>query len=559
MAYTPDQVAQAFIDEGMRRGVNPIGIQEAICAGLDESGLRVLANPADPASEALPNDGDGTDHASEGALQQQPPWWGTVQCRMDPTCSVGMFYDHLVALPTGYTDLNAHTPGWYIQQVQQSFDATGNNYMAQWNTALAIYNRLHGSTGGPGIPQENVDLAISIFVARIGDSYVYGGAFDPVDVKQGTDCSGMCDTILQALTHGTGMQWGRHVSTESWPYDYANDLAVAAGTVGPYGTICAGDAQPGPAPTQYHYAPNIPSDAAAVIYLMHGGGGENSHMMIAVNDGTGNYIVMETGGAHNDTGGNGQYASVNGSATSTTDPEWTDIWYLPGPIGGTQDMDAGQNQMLTDLHNALCQNVTSTSRFRLLGEGANWTVPQLAANDDGFSHEQWVEWAAERGDAPSLALLETLSAANPLQYPDRATDITFAQTVLARVQAVLSGQTPPNVISPNAVVTQPVLTPPAPQPIPEAPAVAPAAAPAITTAQLSQWAKDAATVLGVLGTWATALHGVLGQYLSGGSAVTVPSLFGAATVAAGYSTVHRKNQLLRENTRMKALAPQRKV
>jgi hypothetical protein len=548
MAYTPDQVAQAFIDEGMRRGVNPIGIQEAICAGLDESGLRVLANPADPASEALPNDGDGFDHASEGPLQQQPPWWGTVECRMDPTCSVGMFYDHLVALPTGYTDFSAHTPGWYIQQVQQSFDATGNNYMAQWNTAIAIYNRLHGSTEGPGIPQANVDLAISIFKARIGDEYVFGGAYSPDDVKQGTDCSGMCDTILQALTHGPGMQWGRHVSTESWPYNYPQDLAVAVGTIGPYGTICAGDAQPGPGAVQGQ----IPTDAAAIVYLMHGGGGENSHMMIAVNDGTGNYIVMETGGAHNDTGGNGQYASANGPATSTTDPEWTDIWYLPGPIGGSTDMDASQNQMLTDLHSALCVEGVSQSPFRALGEGAKWTVAQLGKNMDGFIHPKDVEWKAERGSTSDLALLETLAAANPLQYPDRAQDITLAQTVLARVNAVLSGQTPPNVVGPAPVnVVTPTPTPDVvtPQPTP--------AAPTISTAQLMQWGRDATTILGVLGTWATALHGVLGQYLSGSSATVVPTILGGATVAAGFSTVHHKNQLLRENRVMKSLAPQR--
>jgi hypothetical protein len=36
---------------------------------------------------------------------------------------------------------------------------------------------------------------------------------------------------------------------------------------------------------------------------MHGGGGENSHVMINVNDGHGNWVLMETGGAHNDTGG----------------------------------------------------------------------------------------------------------------------------------------------------------------------------------------------------------------------------------------------------------------
>lgn len=552
-AYTPDKVAQAFIDEGMRRGVNPIGIQECICAGLDESNLRVLANPADPASMAMPNDGVGTDHDSDGPLQQRgSQGWGTLQCRMDPACSAGLFYDRLVALPTGYTNLNAHTPGWYIQQVQRSFDSTGNNYQAQWPNAVAIYNRLHGSTQAPGIPQANVDLAISIFKARIGDDYVYGGAFSSTNVKQGTDCSGMCDTILQALTHGSNMQWGRHVSTESWPYNYGSDLAVAAGTVGPYGTICAGDAQPGSPPTQY--PPQIPSDAAAVIYLLHGGGGENSHMMINVNDGHGNWILMETGGAHNDTGGLGPYASPRGPATPTNSQEWTDIWYLPGPIGGTQDMDSGQNQMLTDLHNLLCVNGTSLSPFRALDEGALWTVPQLGRNDDGMTHPQYVEWCAERGHQQSLAILQTLSVANPLQHPDRADDIKLAQVVLKRVSAVLSGQTPPNVVGPTPF--SPVMPTPTPAPLaPEAvPPVSPTGTP-ITTAQLAQWGRDAVAVLGVIATWATSLHSILGQYL-GDAQTPTASILAATTVAAGASVVHHKNKtqkaLVRANARARA-------
>jgi hypothetical protein len=150
-AYTPDAVASAFIAEGKRRNISTIGIQEAICAGLDESNLRVLANPANPASENLPNDGDGFDHDSEGPLQQRgSQGWGTLECRMDPACSVGLFYDRLAGLD--YTNLAAHTPGWWIQQVQRSYDASGSNYMAQWPHAVAIYNRLASPTG---IPQEH--------------------------------------------------------------------------------------------------------------------------------------------------------------------------------------------------------------------------------------------------------------------------------------------------------------------------------------------------------------------------------------------------------------------
>ena len=208
------------------------------------------------------------------------------------------------------------------------------------------------------VPVTNVTAAIAFFADRVGNAYSYGGMFSPTNTSVGTDCSGMCDTILRILTTGTGGPVGgdgsfiRTVDTESWPYNYTGDLAVAVGTVGPYGTICAGDAQPGPAPTVY--PPQIPPDAAAIVYLMHGGGGENSHMMMAVNNGTGSYIVMETGGNHNDTGGDGPYASPNGQATATDDPEWTDIWYLPGPVdsGGTA-MTPEQAAQLAQIWGAL--------------------------------------------------------------------------------------------------------------------------------------------------------------------------------------------------------------
>lgn len=534
-AYTPDQVAAAFIAEGQRRGIAPIGIQECLAAGLDESGLRVLANPADPASMALPNDGVGTDHDSDGPLQQRgSQGWGTLQCRMDPACSAGMFYDRLVN--EDYTNLAAHTPGWYVQQVQRSDDPTGNNYDAQWDQAVSIYNRLAGAPApveGPGIPQTNVDEAIAFFVARIGNPYAFGGMFSPTIIRQGTDCSGECDTILRILTTGNAGpvdasgSYVRTVTTESWPYKYDADLAVAVGTVGPYGTICAGDAQPGPAPTAY--PPQIPADAAAIIYLLHGGGGVDSHMMIAVNDGAGNYIVMETGGNHNDTGGTGQYASPNGPATSTTDPEWTDIWYLPGPINAGDDMAAVPQDQWDKVFNALCGQVASQSAFAKPGEGAVWTIPQLTRNDDGFIHPMYTAWAASFGQPWALATLHTIAAIDLTANPGEAENVALAQAVLAHLAAG------------GTVVPTPAPSPPAPAPTPPAPAPPAPAADVVTTQQLQRWGNDAVTILGIISTWATAIHDLLGQYLNGAASVAVPTACAGVAAVTGFRTIRQKN------------------
>jgi hypothetical protein len=70
----------------------------ALMVGLTESGLRVLANPNDPAGNAFPHDGVGSDHASLGIFQQQP-WWGTAAQRMEPVASTNLFLDRLLSLP----------------------------------------------------------------------------------------------------------------------------------------------------------------------------------------------------------------------------------------------------------------------------------------------------------------------------------------------------------------------------------------------------------------------------------------------------------------------------
>jgi hypothetical protein len=344
----------------------------------------------------------------------------------------------------------------------------------------------------------------------------------------------MVDTILQAMTHGTAMQWGRHISTESWPYDYPNDLAAPIGTIGPYGTICAGDAQPGGGAQQSE----VPPDAAAVIYLMHGGGGEDSHVEINVNDGHGGWVLMETGGAHDDTGGIGQYASPRGPATPTNSQEWTDIWYLPGPVGvGGLDMDANQDSMLRDVHAALFNPVVSQSPFRLPGEGAIWTQHEMPVNDDGMIHPQYVEWAVRHGDSRELQRLETVAA---MTDADRQADAALARNVLTNLQSggppVITPPVTPNVVTPQPLPYAPV-----------APTPAPAASSGISMDQLLTWGRDAITIAGTLGTWLTAVHSLLGQFLPGQSAAVVPAMLASATVISAGHTVHKQRKTEKVN------------
>jgi len=196
--------------------------------------------------------------------------------------------------------------------------------------------------------------------------------------------------------------------------------------------------------------------------------------------------------------------------------------------------DAQQAQV----YQAICGPVTSQAQFRALGEGPIWDANQLPLNDDGFDYDEWVEWAAIRGNPVALAVLTDIATADIATYPTRVADIEFAQTVLARVTAATSTS--------GTVTPAPEPVPvPVPAPVSPTPNVVPATPVTpgtlnINTAQIMGWVKDALTILGALGTWATAVHSALGQFLPGTAGAVVPALLaGGTTVLAGH-TVRQK-------------------
>ncbi|MHB2251368.1 tape measure protein [Corynebacterium aurimucosum] len=111
-----NKYADAIIKEGRRRGITDTGIKIALATALVESGMKMYANPADPASMQMPHDAVGYDHDSVGLFQQRNNGaWGTTADRMDPARSAGMFYDQLVK-----ADYNTGDPGAHAQRVQVS-------------------------------------------------------------------------------------------------------------------------------------------------------------------------------------------------------------------------------------------------------------------------------------------------------------------------------------------------------------------------------------------------------------------------------------------------------
>ncbi|WPH57660.1 hypothetical protein [Mycobacterium phage WXIN] len=152
------------------------------------------------------------------------------------------------------------------------------------------------------VTRANVEATKAFIRARIGNPYVYGGALSATNVRQGTDCSEVWQTVLE-------MAFGRYVqgrqsegaTTESYRY-------IPVGGTGPFGTIRVAS----PA--------DIPANAAAKIAFHHeGNGGASSHMWGELD---------------------GMRIESAGSKGLVTQPQAWDItnsyanaWaYLPGPI-----------------------------------------------------------------------------------------------------------------------------------------------------------------------------------------------------------------------------------
>ena len=136
-----NKYADAIIKEGRRRGISDRGIKIALATALVESGMKMYANPADPASMKMPHDAVGYDHDSVGLFQQRANGaWGTTADRMDAAKSAGMFYDKL-----DDADYNQGDPGAHAQRVQVS--AFPGRYAERMGEAQGLLDRYNQSAG----------------------------------------------------------------------------------------------------------------------------------------------------------------------------------------------------------------------------------------------------------------------------------------------------------------------------------------------------------------------------------------------------------------------------
>ncbi|MDQ6945269.1 MAG: NlpC/P60 family protein [Actinomycetota bacterium] len=196
--WTKRQIANAavIVARGLAKNVPPRGMVIALATAMQESGLRILANPTVPASLAFPHDGVGRDHDSLNLFQQRPSsGWGTVAHLMDPGYAADAFYSHLVKVPS-WQSLDVTVAA---QTVQNS--AFPDAY-ANWTTPASQFTAALGNLDPgavTGCPSDTGTLAAGsvratiVAAARkyIGLPYVFfaGDATGPTKALGGCDAA----------------------------------------------------------------------------------------------------------------------------------------------------------------------------------------------------------------------------------------------------------------------------------------------------------------------------------------------------------------------------------
>lgn len=130
-----DFYAREIIAAAKERGLGPDGARNGIATALVESELRMYANNAVPASLKFPHDAVGSDHDSVGLFQQRQAGWGTLEQRMNPRASAGLFFNKMMTF-----NWRAMDPGAACQKVQVS--AYPGKYAQRMGEASGYVQRL---------------------------------------------------------------------------------------------------------------------------------------------------------------------------------------------------------------------------------------------------------------------------------------------------------------------------------------------------------------------------------------------------------------------------------
>lgn len=204
--------AEAIVASGVQMNTGSVAQTIAIAVALQESGLRNLANPAVPASLALPHDGVGTDHDSVGLFQQRPSaGWGTPAELMDPATAAKRFYIKLLRVP-GWQNMPLTEAA---QSVQHS--AHPNAYINHTATARAVVVQILARQGMAA--DSCIAAAASGWVQPVHANIVSGFRTTERPSHDGVDLGAARGTTIVAAAAGTVIRVRCDISPASWGCD----------------------------------------------------------------------------------------------------------------------------------------------------------------------------------------------------------------------------------------------------------------------------------------------------------------------------------------------------
>lgn len=223
----PVNNGRAVIAAGVQMKIPEKGIVIGLAVGLEESGLRNLANSNVPASLGIPHEGVGHDGQSVGIMQQQP-WWGTLRDLMTPGVAAQKFFRALLkvggwqnmaptvaaqtvqqsAFPDAYAAFVAQATVFYRQHLHEVLASSGQSTpppaASDDNGRDACGVAREGSEQAP--TNLSPGTAAGVAAARaaekeLGLPYVWGGGTINGPTGGGFDCSGL---VLYAIYQGSG-------------------------------------------------------------------------------------------------------------------------------------------------------------------------------------------------------------------------------------------------------------------------------------------------------------------------------------------------------------------
>lgn len=144
--------AKEIVEAAKERALGKEGASIGVATSIVETGLKMYANAGVPASLSFPHDAVGSDHDSVGLFQQRQAGWGTIDQRMNPRASAGLFFNKLMQF-----DWRGMDPGAAAQRVQVS--AFPDRYGQEMGRARGIVDSVFDNGGeavGKGLMQKDI-------------------------------------------------------------------------------------------------------------------------------------------------------------------------------------------------------------------------------------------------------------------------------------------------------------------------------------------------------------------------------------------------------------------